>query len=335
VIEPYKGHLGIHISLIVSILIMMIMIHEWSHLMTFMFFKVPIKAIFVLGLGIIFKPKFKIIYDVKLLKLFGGIVIPLSFPVSHIEAYQKLKKGYQSSLLIAPLITLISPIIFFIISLLFKMDAAMGFYIIGISIYFTWVIFPTFFIQHQQIYGDFKAYHQIKSGGILFEMQLISQAMIHGNVEEDWMFIFNQLTHKWNDLESKQKKHEMILSLIFKGIYQKYILDQILIQDVQSILHKKSLIHMEPYIVLDILYVSHQIKDEKLWFKCMQSLGYKNAQYELDLYHAWLSNDLLKIKHLKKKNQEDLLYFNYVKNEDTMLFWSYPNVVFKPMVCEL
>ena len=36
-----------------------------------------------------------------------------------------------------------------------------------------------------------------------------------------------------------------------------------------------------------------------------------------------------------KQQEEDLLYFNYVKNEDTIVFWSCPTLVKTPFVCNI
>lgn len=335
VFKAYEGQLISHIILVIIILILMISIHEWSHLLMFLFFKVPIKAIFVLSFGIVFKPRLKLIYDIKLLRFFGGIVIPKSIPVQHKENYQHLKKGYQSSLVIAPLMTLFSPVQFFLGSLFLGIELSTSIYITFVSAYFTWVIFPTFFIQHQHMYGDFKAYHKIKSGDILFEMQLISQAMIHGHKDMDLTYLFTQFSNQWKRIDVKQKKNDVIMSLVLKGIYQAYITDIDIIEEMQRVLIKKSLIKTEAHLILEMLYVSHVLNDEKLWFKCMQSLMQNHRDLEISYYHAWRSNDRDKIKHLRLKNQEDLLYFNYVKNDDTMLFWLYPKRIFKPVVCEL
>lgn len=335
VIKPYEAHLLSYISLIVIILMVMIFIHEWSHLFMFLAFKVKVNAIFVLGFGIIFKPRFRVIYDFKLLRLFGGIVIPTSIPIEHMDAYRHLKKGYQASLLIAPIITLLSPVLFFLGALFLGIELSATIYITFVSAYFTWVIVPTFFIQHQMMYGDLKAYHKIKSGDILFEMQLISQAMIHGNKDSDLTFLFDQFIQKWKHLDRKQKRNDVIMSLVLKGIYQEYIHDRDIIEEMKGILIKKTLIKTEPHMILEMLYVSHVLNDEKRWLTCMQTLMQHQHVLEIDYYHAWLSSNHVKIKHLRLKNQEDLLYFNYVKNDDTMLFWSYPKRMFKPIVCKL
>lgn len=335
VIKPYEAPLLSYITLMIIILMVMIFIHEWSHLFMFLAFKVKVNAIFVLGFGIIFKPRFRVIYDFKLLRLFGGIVIPTSIHIEHLDAYRHLKKGYQASLLIAPIITLLSPVLFFLGALFLGIELSATMYITFVSAYFTWVIVPTFFIQHQMIYGDLKAYHNIKSGDILFEMQLISQAMIHGNKDSDLTFLFDQFIQKWKHLNRNQKRNDVIMSLVLKGMYQEFIHDKDIIEEMKHILLKKTLIKTDPHLILEMLYVSHMFNDEKIWFTCMKTLMQQHHELEIDYYHAWLSNHHDKIKHLRLKNQEDLLYFNYVKNDDTMLFWSYPKRMFKPVVCEL
>jgi hypothetical protein len=48
-----------------------------------------------------------------------------------------------------------------------------------------------------------------------------------------------------------------------------------------------------------------------------------------------VDKDASKIKQIIKQQEEDLLYFNYVKNEDTMVFWSYPTRYKSPFVCNI
>jgi len=67
----------------------------------------------------------------------------------------------------------------------------------------------------------------------------------------------------------------------------------------------------------------------------MMSLIKKEATDELNLYHAWLNQDHHDIKQLLLKKEENLLYFNYVKNEDTIVFWSFPKTLLKPIVCHI
>lgn len=334
VIDVYQGNFLMYVIVIIFTIIAMITFHEWSHLLTFLLYKVPVKAIFVLGFGVIFQPHVKLVYNMSLLKLFGGIVIPSSTPVTNDLTYHKLKRGYQASLLVAPIMTFISPLLFSMISFVMHIELSLTIIILFISSYITWVIAPTFFIDYQHLYGDIKAYQKIKHNHILFEVQLISQAMLQGNIEDDLMFLYDKFIHKWISLPNKEKKSEIMLPIVLKGLYQQYITNPDMLYEVKRVLQKRHLLH-DASIHLDILFSSHQLGDPIIWHDTMMTLIKKEASDELNLYHAWLNQDHLKIKQLLLKKEENLLYFNYVKNEDTIHFWSYPKILLQPIVCHI
>ena len=334
VIDVYQGNIFMYVSMIILTLILMISLHELSHLLTFLLYKVPVKAIFVLGFGVIFKPHVKIVYNMSSLKLFGGIVIPSSIPVTNELTYQRLKRGYQASLLVAPIVTIVSPVVLSMLSYVMHVELSLTIFMLFIASYFTWVIVPSFFIEFKHLYGDIKAYQKIKHNHILFEVQLISQAMIQGNKEDDLRFIYDKFMHKWISLPYKEKKSEIMLPIVLKGLYQQYVVKPDLIHEVKLVLQKRHLLQ-DASILLDILFSSHQLGDPIIWHDTMMSLIKKEATDELNLYHAWLNQDHHDIKQLLLKKEENLLYFNYVKNEDTIVFWSFPKTLLKPIVCHI
>ena len=331
----YRGPIITYIFAFFIVFFVMITIHEWTHLLMFLFFKVPIKAIFILGFGILFDPKFKYIYDVKLLKFIGGIVIPKSIYVTNQKQYDQVKKAYQSSLIAAPFITLLSPLIIFLMSLFFSLSFDLSIFIVFISMYYTWVIFPTFFIEHKHMYGDFKAYKKIKSNDILFDLQLMTQILIQGHVSDDLSFMFDAFITKWRALPYALKKDDMILSIILKGLHHEWITDSNFQTEILMTLNKLALNHKDASFLLDLLYVAHILSHDALWTKCYNLLLKKDAKASLEIYHAWMDKDASKIKQIIKQQEEDLLYFNYVKNEDTMVFWSYPTRYKSPFVCNI
>ena len=125
-----------------------------------------------------------------------------------------------------------------------------------------------------------------------------------------------------------------MLSIVLKGLYQQYVVNPDLIQEVKLVLQKRHLLQ-DASILLDILFSSHQLGDPIIWHDTMMSLIKKEATDELNLYHAWLNQDHHNIKQLLLKKDENLLYFNYVKNEDTIVFWSFPKALLKPIVCHI
>lgn len=301
----------------------------------FLLFKVPIKAIFILGFGIVFDPKLNYVYDMKLLKFIGGIVIPKSISVTNQKQYHRLKKAYQSSLFAAPFITLLSPLIVYLMSLFFSLSFDLSIFILFISMYYTWVIFPTFFIEHKHMYGDFKAYAKIKSNDILFDLQLMIQILIQGNVRDDLSFMFDAFMTKWQALPYALKKDDMILSIILKGLHHHWIPDLEIQTEIFMTLNKLAYRKKDPSFLLDTLFVAHVFSNDTLWTTCMDLLIKKDAKASLEIYHAWVDKDASKIKQIIKQQEEDLLYFNYVKNEDTMVFWSYPTHYKSPFVCNI
>ena len=331
----YQGSIFIYIVAFFIVFIVMITMHEFTHFIMFLVFKIPIKAIFILGFGILFDPKLKYVYDVKLLKFMGGIVIPKSRLVTSQKQYNQLKKGYQSSLIAAPFITLLSPLIVYIISRMFTLPFDLSIFSAFISIYYTWVIFPTFFIEYKHMYGDFKAYKKIKSNDILFDLQLMTQILIQGNVRDDLSFMFDTFISKWRVLPYTLKKDDMILSIILKGLHHQWIPDLEIQAEIFMILNKLAYRKKDPSFLLDTLFVAHVFSNDTLWTTCMDLLIKKDAKASLEIYHAWVSEDAFKIKQIIKQQEEDLLYFNYVKNEDTIVFWSCPTLVKTPFVCNI
>ena len=335
IIMFYQGPIIIYIVAFFIVFIVMITLHEWTHLLMFLVFKVSIKAIFILGFGILFDPKFKYVYDVKLLKFMGGIVIPKSRLITSQKEYDQVKKAYQRSLIAAPFITLLSPLILYLISRMFTLPFDLSIFIVFISMYYTWVIFPTFFIEHKHMYGDFKAYKKIKSNDILFDLQLMTQILIQGNVRDDLSFMFDAFMTKWRVLPYTLKKDEMMLTIILKGLHHQWIPNLKIQTEIFMILNKLAYRKKDPSFILDTLFVAHIFSNDSLWTTCMDLLIKKDAKASLEIYHAWLNENAFKIKQIIKQQEEDLLYFNYVKNEDTMVFWSYPTHVKTPFVCNL
>ena len=334
-IKFYQGPIISYIFAFFIVFVLMITIHEWTHLLMFIVFKVPIKAIFILGFGILFDPKIKYVYNVKLLKFMGGIVIPKSISVTNQKQYHQLKKAYQSSLFAAPLVTLISPLIVYLMILFFSLSFDLSIFIVFISMYYTWVIFPTFFIEHKHMYGDFKAYTKIKSNDILFDLQLMTQILIQGHVSDDLSFMFDTFITKWRALPYALKKDDMILSIILKGLQHQWITDSDIQTEIFMTLNKLIYRKKDPSFLLETLFVAHIFSHDTLWTKCMDLLIKKDAKASLEIYHAWVDKDASKIKQIIKQQEEDLLYFNYVKNEDTMVFWSYPTRYKSPFVCNI
>ncbi len=331
----YQGPIITYLFAFFIVFIVMITIHECTHLLMFLLFKIPIKAIFILGFGILFDPKFKFVYDIKLLKFMGGIVIPKSISVTNQKQYDKLKKAYQSSLFVAPLITLLSPLFLYLMSLIFSLSLDFSIFIVFLSTYYTWVIFPTFFIEHKHMYGDFKAYSKIKSNDILFDLQLMTQILIQGHVSDDLSFMFDAFITKWRALPYALKKDDMILSIILKGLHHQWIPNLEIQTEIFMTLNKIAYRKKDPSFLLETLFVAHVFSNDTLWTKCMDLLIKKDAKASLETYHAWVAKDASKIKHIIKQQEEDLLYFNYVKNEDTVVFWSYPTRNKSPFVCNI
>lgn len=157
-------HAGYQILIIIGLLFLIVFLHELAHFLTFVFMGVENEAMIVFFF-LLYKNKdnkWRIKINPKLLLLVGGLVWPRLGPINNENDFKKARKAMQTSLLVAPLFTLISGILFILISMIFFYNT----FLFPISFYsflFTMLYTYTSTLETNQIVGDFKAYKRVKN----------------------------------------------------------------------------------------------------------------------------------------------------------------------------
>lgn len=152
------------VLIIIGILFLTIFLHELAHFLTFVFMGIK-NEVMIVFMFLFYKNKdnkWRIKINPQLLLLGGGLVWPNLGPINNDEDFKKARKAMQTSLLVAPLFTLISGVLFLLICLIFFYKT----FLVPISFYmFLFTMFYTYTstLESNQIIGDFKAYKKIKN----------------------------------------------------------------------------------------------------------------------------------------------------------------------------
>ncbi|MGI6359518.1 MAG: M50 family metallopeptidase [Acholeplasmatales bacterium] len=155
---------GYQVLIIIGLLFLVVLLHELAHFLTFIFMGVKSEAIIVF-MFLFYKNKdnkWRLKINPKLLLLGGGLVWPSLGPINNEEDFKKARKAMQTSLLAAPLFTLISGVLFLLVSMIFFYDTfsfPISFYIFLFTIIYTYAST----MESSQIVGDFKAYKRVKN----------------------------------------------------------------------------------------------------------------------------------------------------------------------------
>ena len=158
-VKPYY-----QILIFIGLLFLTVLLHELAHFLTFTFMGVKSETIIVF-MFLFYRNKnnkWRMKINPKLLILIGGLVWPKLGPINSEEDFKKARKAMQTSLLVAPLFTLISGTLLFFISIIFfyrTFLVPISFYILLFTIVYTY----SSTLESSQIVGDFKAYKKVKT----------------------------------------------------------------------------------------------------------------------------------------------------------------------------
>lgn len=163
------------ILLFLGTLFLTLALHELAHFVSFLISGYKNEMMIILFFVFYKKNnKWKVKVDFKLLLLGGGMVFPSLGEVNTDEDFIKAKKAMQTSLLAAPLFTLISGVLLFIItySLLYTNAFLVPFslYVLIFSLLYTYLSTK----EAPGVYGDFKAYKKVKTN-FDFALVIVSQ----------------------------------------------------------------------------------------------------------------------------------------------------------------
>lgn len=153
-----------HILLFLLMFFTTLILHELTHALTFNAFGYKNEILILLFFVFIRKnKKWKVKIDFKLLLLFGGLAFPSLDEINNDNDYSKAKKAIKSSLISAPVFTLISGILFIILTFIFfykiPLLVSSSIYVLIFSLLYTYVSTK----ETSDIKGDFKAYKHMKT----------------------------------------------------------------------------------------------------------------------------------------------------------------------------
>lgn len=172
-----------HIILFLGTLFITLTLHELTHFISFLISGYKVDVIILLFL-VFYKDnnKWKMKINFKLLLLGGGMVMPDLGEITSDEDFNKAVKAMRASLLAAPLFSLISGVVLFLITAIFfyssKVMVPLSFYILLFSLLYTYLSSK----EADQAYGDFKAYKKLKYDydlTLLFVLQYASTLTLY------------------------------------------------------------------------------------------------------------------------------------------------------------
>lgn len=153
-----------HIIMFFGSLFLTLALHELTHLFSFVASGYKNEAIIILFL-LFYKnnnKKWRLKIDFNLLLLGGGMVMPDFGDINDENDYNRALKAMRQSLLAAPLFTLLSGLILFVVTLIFfhtnNILVPLSLYILLFSLFYTYLSSK----EANQAYGDFKAYQKLK-----------------------------------------------------------------------------------------------------------------------------------------------------------------------------
>ncbi len=164
-----------HILLFFGLFFLTLILHELTHFLTFVFLGYENEALIILFF-VFYKlnGKWKIKIDFKLLVLGGGLAYPSLGEINSLEDYNKARDAMIKSLIAAPIMTLLSGLVLFILTafLFYKIPllVAISIYTLFFSLLYTYVSTK----ETSTIKGDFKAYKRVKTDD-LFSLLILLQ----------------------------------------------------------------------------------------------------------------------------------------------------------------
>ncbi|MDY0210234.1 MAG: site-2 protease family protein [Acholeplasma sp.] len=168
---PFYGHIGI----ILLSFFLSVFLHELTHLIAFKVKGMRIKAFLVLFFVISkHNDKWQFKFNFKLLKMGGGMVMPEIKEIKEELTYYKYANAISTSLIAAPIFTIIYALLFLVLNLVFfhtlPIFTVFSFYTVLFGILFT----LSSNLATDELYGDFKAFKKFNEDP-LFKVSIITQ----------------------------------------------------------------------------------------------------------------------------------------------------------------
>lgn len=318
-----------HILISIGLLFLTLSLHELTHFIT------SIATGYTNDMMIIFmflfykdKGKWRVKINPKLLLLGGGLVWPNLGEIHNDDDHNKARKSMQTSLLAAPLFTLISGILPLMIGLVFLHKT----FLIPISIYiFLFSMLYTYAstMESGEIVGDFKAYKRMKTD------EAFSQLVILQYSEETSPYQYNHIkTYLMTHPAYTKQTRMYLVYLLDKNIYKDTEIDMFLYEKVLSIVDNdyefKNFLSYDEGVLLAqyvmwFLYKAHHQADAYNLYEVFEDAILKKKTKELYKQYT-----LKQTKHLLHLSDESTFINNPKNMQTSMLSFilnSMPSVV--------
>ncbi len=303
------------VLIVIGILFLTVFLHELSHFLTFLFMGVK-SEIMVVFMFLFYKNennKWRVKINPKLLLLVGGLVWPNLGPINNEEDFKKARKAMQTSLLVAPLFTLISGVLFIIISLIFFYNT----FLFPISFYmflFTMLYTYTSSLESNQIVGDFKAYKKVKNDDDFSQLIILQYCDL---TDYQYAYIEDYLkTHTYSNRQTRV----YLVYLLEKHIFDSNEVSMFLYEKVLSFVKNEykfiSLfshdegVFLAQYILFYLRKCNHEEDTLRLFNLFVEKV---NAKKTKEHYKKYLTKQT---SHILKFSDEET-YINNPKNMET------------------
>lgn len=278
-----------------------LIIHELTHLFTFVFQGIKIRALYIHMLIMYRSPKgWRIKIKPKHFSLIGGFVVPNLPEIKDEQTYHNVIDKFRNALITAPYATIIFfilTILLWIVSIAFDFSASfIGFWSV-FSLWttiFSWLYMKSFKLSHKSFYGDFVAYDKMKNDDVFQLIQMVQYTGFSLESSTDTQFFLHQrITDMLVDKPIRQKIFDQILLLSYiDGVTSSGYQDH-------DIVHQK----IKNYPVNPLF------NHEQGVIVFYEIASYLYACGHVDLAYQRL--DMIKEKDIKNVDQQTLLYLRY------------------------
>ncbi len=309
-------------------------IHELTHLITFKYCGVSIRALY-LTIFVFYKTdkgwRFRI--NPKLWVLFGGLVIPDLEKIDSHSKYQKTKDAFAKSLLAAPITTISFMILAFFTILTFltfsthHISIAIIFVFNMIAILLSVIYIRTFSIHTDTVYGDIIAHQKMKEDS-WFELAQISQYQMFSLNDLGFnKFLFDRSKYLLETLDKPRLNifKTMILMNYFEGVNYYGQEPSLKLASLIDKLNARSFKRdenglMAAYELATYQYHVGQVDKSYRIYETIQKMNYKNIDERLLTY---LKKRFEDVTHIEYHDT----YLSDLKNVYTDYLWIFDKIV--------
>lgn len=286
----YMYFLMIFITFFVTLII-----HELTHLCTFVFQGIKIRALYIHMLIIYRSTKrWHIKLKPKHIALIGGFVVPNLPAIEDEDTYQIVIHKFRMALITAPYATIFFlglTIALFLISIAFNFSTPfIGFWSVFSlwTVIFSWLYIKSFKVSNKSYYGDFIAYEKMKNEPIFQLIQMVQYTGFSlAATEQTHSFLHQKMTDMLVENPLKQRLFEQLLMLNYMdGVMTNGFKDHTIVHDkiLKYPIHQT--FHSEQgviifYEIASYLYVTGNVEESYQRYQMIKQKAIKNVDKEI------------------------------------------------------